>query len=107
MKSLKFRKELSNLVLEGNKNSTWRLFDDKDIQAGDDLELIVWETQQPFAKAIVTKVVEKPLGKLTDEDKKGHEVFESEQDMYNTYSTYYNHVVGPKTIIKIIWFKLL
>ncbi|MDQ5943787.1 MAG: hypothetical protein QG675_555 [Patescibacteria group bacterium] len=107
MKALKFRKSLSKLVLDGTKKSTWRLFDDKDIKVGNSLELIVWETLQPFAKAVVTKVVEKPLAKLTEEDKEGHETFDSEREMYDTYSRYYNCSVGPETIIKIIWFELL
>jgi hypothetical protein len=107
MKTLKFRKELVELIKNGSKNSTWRIFDDKNISEGDQFELIVWKTDKPFAIGKVTKVMEKPLGKLTFEDKKGHEEFSSYQEMYDTYSTYYGRSVGPDTKIKIIWFKLL
>ncbi|MEK6889082.1 MAG: hypothetical protein AABW80_03155 [Nanoarchaeota archaeon] len=31
MKTIKFRESLSKLILKGEKNSTWRLFDDKDM----------------------------------------------------------------------------
>lgn len=107
MKSLKFRQELAELVLNGTKYSTWRLFDDKNITPGDSLDLIVWETLQPFAKAIATKVVEKPLGQLTPKDKEGHEDFTSDQQMYDTYSKYYKRQVTPDTLVKIIYFNLI
>lgn len=107
MKTLKFRRQLSELIINGSKNSTWRLFDDKNISEGDEFELIVWETGKLFAKGLVTKVVKKPLGQLTIEDKKGHEKFSSDQEMYDTYSKYYTQQIGPDTIIKIIWFKLI
>lgn len=35
------------------------------------------------------KVIEKPLGTLTDEDKKGHESFRSDEEMFKTYEQYY------------------
>ena len=35
MKTLKFRKELSELILKKEKTTTWRIFDDKDIKQGD------------------------------------------------------------------------
>lgn len=107
MKSLKFRRELAELVLNGTKYSTWRLFDDKALEVGDELELVVWETLDPFANATITKVVEKPLGRLTPEDKLGHEDFISDQQMYDTYSKYYKRQVTPDTLIKIIYFKLI
>lgn len=107
MKKLKFRRNLSELIKNGSKNSTWRIFDDKDISEGDRFELITWESDESFAIGLVTKVVEKPLGQLTIEDKKGHEKFGSDQEMYETYSMYYKKDVGPDTNIKIIWFKLL
>lgn len=106
MKTLKFRQNLVDLVENGSKNSTWRLFDDKDLRVGDDIELLVWETKRPFAKAVITKVMEKPLGQLTQDDKSGHEMYETDEDMYKTYSGYYDTKVGPKTFIKLIWFEL-
>jgi hypothetical protein len=106
MKSLKFRRDLVSLVLQGTKNATWRLFDDKDLSVGDHLELLVWETKEPFGRAIITKVVEKPFGTLTPADKAGHEMYETDVEMYKTYSGYYNQEVGPDTLIKLIWFEL-
>ena len=42
MKVLKFREYLVPLVLSGEKDSTWRLFDDKDLSVGDEIELQVF-----------------------------------------------------------------
>jgi hypothetical protein len=106
MKTLKFRSYLVPLVLSGQKNATWRLFDDKDLQEGNEVELLEFVTNRHFADATITKITEKPLGELTEEDKQGHEGFSSDEEMYKTYETYYKQPVGPKTLVKIIWFNL-
>jgi hypothetical protein len=40
MKTLKFRKTLSELILKGEKTATWRLFDDKNLKEGDEIVLV-------------------------------------------------------------------
>ena len=40
MKTLKLDHELAKLVLSGQKTSTWRIYDDKDISVDDKIELI-------------------------------------------------------------------
>ena len=106
MKTLKFRTNLVGLVKRREKTSTWRLFDDKNLSIGDELELVEWETKQPFGTAVITKVVEKPLGQLSEADKEGHEKFESDEAMYVTYSGYYSTAVDADTLVKLIWFEL-
>ena len=70
MKKLKFEHELAKLIIRGEKTSTWRLFDDKDLSVGDNVELIDKveaekpETWQPFGLATITKIVEKRLGDI-------------------------------------------
>lgn len=105
-KSIKFRDFLAELILKGEKDSTWRLFDDKNLQEGDDVDFINWNTKEKFAEAILTKVYEKTLGGLEPEDFDGHEKFESEKQMYENYRTYYGDKVGPDTVVKIIHFRL-
>lgn len=39
-KALKFRPHLATLILKGDKRVASRLFDEKDIQTGDELELL-------------------------------------------------------------------
>lgn len=106
MKVIKFRDYLVPLVLSGEKDSTWRLFDDKDLSVGDDLELQVFVTNEPFAKAKITKVIEKQFGELTESDKQGHEKYKNDAEMYVEYTKYYKVQVDANTLIKIIWFEL-
>ncbi len=95
------------LVESGSKTSTWRLFDDKDLSVGDIIELRQFGKGTPFANAKIIFVDEKPFGEFTPEDKEGHESFTSEEQMYDTYSGYYNRPVDSATIVKIIRFELL
>jgi hypothetical protein len=107
MKTLKFDSILADLILKGEKTSTWRLFDDKDLKAGDDITLIRRPKLEPFAKANITRVIEKPLGRLTDDDKDGHERYGSEDEMYQTLQGYYEHPIDSKTPVKVIHFKII
>ncbi len=106
MKTLKFENNLVSLVLSGAKDSTWRLFDDKDLKTGDELLLINRHTGEQFAKATIVSTREKRLGDLQDSDFEGHERFESEEKMYEAYKTYYGDRVTSDSIIKIIKFAL-
>lgn len=105
-KTIKFRSELARLVLAGEKDSTWRLFDDKNLQEGDEVDLINWDTKEKFAEAALIEVREKKMGELEDADFIGHETYADRDEMYRTYRTYYGDKVGPETIVKIIRFKL-
>lgn len=107
MKTLKFAPELVDLVISGTKTTTWRLFDDKNLQAGDQVELIRRPELTPFAEAEIISVVEKPLKELTPEDKDGHEKFESDEPMYHHYSIYYKRQITPETPVKIVKFKII
>lgn len=105
MKSLKFAPHLVPLILSGEKTTTWRLFDDKDLQTGDELEFINKETGEAVGKAKITSVSLRTLGTLTDEDWVGHEKFKDEEDMFAHYRHYYpNEVVNADTVLKIITF---
>lgn len=106
-KTLKFRSHLADMVLKGEKKTTWRLFDDKDLQEGDAIILVNWDTDQKFAQAKLIKVWEKTLSTLEDSDFEGHEKFESDDEMYKTYKTYYGDRVNEDTVVKIIQFQLI
>ena len=60
-KTLKFTTYLVPLVLSGEKYTTFRLFDDKDIQEGGVIGFYHKEGGEKFATAKVTKVYEKLL----------------------------------------------
>jgi hypothetical protein len=104
MKTLKFRSGLCEQIMAGTKTATWRLLDDKDLQEGDSLEFMNWETREVFGAGSITALRIKTLGSLEESDWEGHEQFASEGEMYATYRTYYGDAVGPETEVKIIDF---
>ncbi len=105
LKTLKFRSALAKLILDGEKTTTWRLFDDKDLQVGDVVELMNWETHEIFGRAVITEVEEKPINYLNEKDWEGHERFLSDAEMYAKYREYYpGREVGSNTLVKIIHF---
>jgi|SRR3989344_5590824 len=106
-KTIKFKSHLANLILNGEKTTTWRLFDEKESKSGYLVELINSDTGNKFAKAEILKVWEKTLGTIDENDLAGHEKFESEQEMYETYKSLYGDGVDKNTVVKIIQFKLL
>jgi hypothetical protein len=106
MKTLKFRESLSKLIITGKKDTTWRLFDEKNLSVGDVVSFLVWETKKEFAKVKIIEVKETKFGDLTDKDWNGHEKFSSDEEMYKTYSKYYNRQVDKNSPVKIIKFEL-
>lgn len=107
MKTLKFMPHLVDLVLSGEKTTTWRLFDDKDLTAGDIVTLIKRPELVPFAEAEIINVSEKPLKDIAEADLEGHEKYDSQQKMYENYSRYYNRPVDGNTLVKVVRFKIL
>jgi len=93
--------------MAGEKRATWRLFDDKELTLGDELQLINKETSHIFGTAIITAVYTKSLGTLEETDWVGHERFSSEDEMYATYRKYYSDSVTPDTEVKIITFSFV
>lgn len=107
MKNLKFKPHLCEQILAGGKTSTWRLFDDKDLQVGDMVECLNQETLAVIGTATLTAVTKKTLGTLTETDWGGHERYPSEEAMYETYRSYYGDQVGPDSELKIIHFSFV
>jgi hypothetical protein len=107
MKTLKFKHHLAEQILNGTKTVTWRLFDDKDLQAGDLVEFIDSDEGNTFGQAEIIKIREKKLGKIEEQDFDGHETYESPDEMLKHYKGYYGDRVTLETSIKIIEFKLL
>lgn len=107
MKKLKFHSNLKERILSGEKTSTWRLFDDKNLTMGDELLFAVTETGEEFAIAQIVSVRETILGLLTKEDRAGHETYTSDSEMFKQYERYYNRPVDKNTIVKIVKFRIL
>lgn len=98
------------MILKGEKTNTWRLFDDKDLTVGDDIELIDKvkphrpETWKPFGTARITKIIEKPIGEIDENDNTGHEKFQTQEELLETFRDYYGSNVTPQTAVKIVSF---
>jgi uncharacterized protein YqfB (UPF0267 family) len=67
-KKLRFAEPLPNLILDGQKDTTWRINDDKEISTGDKLSLC-YNDEQEFAQAEVIWIKETTFENLTHEDK--------------------------------------
>lgn len=104
MKTLKFRPYLVDEILAGTKTSTWRLFVDKDLQNGDELDFINWETKEKFGTAKITSLQVKTLGTLSEEDFSGHERYPSEEAMYEELIKYYGDKVNKDSEVKVFSF---
>jgi ribonuclease HI len=113
MKTLKFKHELAELILNGEKNSTWRLFDDKDLSVNDHVKIVdKVENDNPsswrvIGEGIINKVVEKRMGDITAEDMSGHEKYSSQDEMLRTYRGYYGDRVTLETPVKMISFNFI
>ena len=104
MKTLKFYPHLVKQIVEGEKTSTWRLFDDKDLRENDVVSFINKETGEVFGTATITSLIVKTFGTLEKNDWLGHEKFASEEEMYETYRNYYGDKVNPDSEVKILIF---
>lgn len=107
MKIIKFAAELVPLIISGEKKSTWRLFDDKELSDGDELEFVNKENGEVFGYANIINVREKNLGNICESDYDGHEKFPNKESMLKTYKGYYGEKVDDETVVKIIQFSFI
>lgn len=110
MKTLKFDHELARQILAGEKTSTWRLFDDKDLSVNDDVKIIDKidperpETWKVIGIARITMVVQKRLGDVESADFEGHTHYQSKHEMLKEFQQYYGSDVNFDTVVKIVRF---
>lgn len=110
MKTLKFDHKNAKRIFEGKKNSTWRLFDDKDLKVNDQIEVI--DRVQPAKSsswvaigiARVVEIVEKRLEDIDDNYIKSDGSFSSKKDMLEKFKQHYGKQVNGSTPVKIIYF---
>jgi ribonuclease HI len=110
VKTLKFNHKDAALVLKGEKTSTWRLYDDKDLSVDDEIKFIdkvepdISKSWQVIGKASVTEIREKRLKNVTKEDMEGHVEFSSNEEMLDYYKNIYGERVTLDTPVKIVFF---
>lgn len=110
MKTLKFDHELAQLIEKGEKISTWRLFDDKDLRVNDDIKIIdKVDPRDPqswriIGTAKITEIVEKRLEDISEENMQDDHAYATKKEMLEKYRSYYGNQVTGKTPVKIIYF---
>lgn len=112
MKTLKLDHALAEQVRSGQKTTTWRMYDDKDIGVNDTIELLdKVDSSDPstwtvIGTATVNQVIEKRLGDIGASDIVGHNFYASREDMLKNFQKYYGAQVTFDTPIKLIHFTL-
>ena len=106
MKPLKFKHEFVKEILECRKNTTWRLFDDKNLQINDEIELVDAENKENFGKARIIDIQEKSIKDLSVEELNNHQ-YDNMDKMIESHRKYYGGKVDLDTTVKIITFNLL
>jgi ribonuclease HI len=110
MKTLKLDHELATQVLKGENNSTWRMYDDKDLSVNDEVKLLDKvdpqrpETWKIIGMAQIKEVIQKRLGDISENDYNGHREYKSTQQILDEFKGYYGNQVSLDTPIKIIRF---
>jgi len=110
MKTLKFDHDEAQAIVDGQKNTTWRLFDDKDLSVDDNLKIVDKvepknsKTWKVIGEGKVTEVLEKKLGSVTSADMQGHEHFDNQDQILDKYRDYYGARVSADDIVKIVRF---
>jgi len=105
MKTIKFTPELTELIKKGEKTTTFRLFNDKNLSSGDRVILATRDGKKVtnFAGAKLLNVYTKPIKKLNEEDYVGHEPVENPIE---DYKKYYSNKITENTEVKIIRFEI-
>ena len=110
MKYVKVSHKVAKLILEGEKSSTWRINDEKNISVDDDIGIIDkvdpkdQSSWQIVGTGRVNSVVQKRLSDLDNHDLGPGEEFDSRQEMIKRFRDYYGPDVNENTTVKIINF---
>ena len=110
MKTIKLDHSLALKVLCGEKRSTWRVFDDKQLSVGDDILLIDKvdpedeSTWRSIGCGVIDIVTEKRIRDITELDYEAPEEYTSHQEIVDTFKQYYGDSVTTNTPVKIIHF---
>ncbi len=110
MKVLKLDHLLAQKVVRGEKRSTWRLFDDKQLSVGDVVSFIDKvdpedeSTWHSVGCGVINTIVEKRLRDIDKNDYDGHDSYESQNELVSTFKSYYGDKVTLDTPVKIIYF---
>ena len=68
MKTLKFKSELAEAIVSRDITKTWRMFDEKNLELDDIIQLVNSDNKECFGYARIDKVVIKHLEDIDAED---------------------------------------
>jgi ribonuclease HI len=110
MKKLKFDHGLAEQVLGGERHSTWRMYDDKDLTVNDQVVIVdKVTTDKPQTWRVIgigriNRIIEKRLGDITDSDYDPAETPEPAEQRLRTFRATYGDSVTWDTPVKIVSF---
>jgi len=110
MKLLKVSHKIARLIASGQKNSTWRINDEKNVSVDDEIGIIdkvdpdAPDTWTIIGSGRVSQVLQKRLGDIEHGDLGAGEDFVSKADMLKTFRNYYGRDINQHTTVKIITF---
>lgn len=102
MKSLKFTAEQIPEIEQGRQTSTWRIFDDKELSVGDELQFINCDNATVFGYGLVGQIVIKRIKDLNEFDQDGHKKYDNLGQIITEFTRFYGPGVTADTIIKVV-----
>ncbi len=110
MKTLKIDHESAQLIVGGQKTTTWRVNDDKDLHVND-VVLIIDKVKpvepdswQVIGEALLNEVLEKRIGDITPDDLTGHKEYSTKESILQASRNFYGPSVDEHTPIKFLSF---
>jgi len=110
MKLLKVSHKIAKLIASGQKNSTWRINDEKNVSVDDEIGIIDKvnpnniDSWQVIGQGKVSQVLQKRLSDIKPGDLGIGEDFASKAEMLRTFKKYYGRDINEHTAVKIITF---
>jgi ribonuclease HI len=107
IKTLKFKSDIVEPIISGKVYKTWRLFDDKQLEVDDILQLVNSDTKEEIGYAKIVKITIKHLADIIEEDMSGHKYYNNIEEVVAKFKDFYGPRVNPESIVKIIEFEYL
>ena len=110
MKTLKVSHKVAQLIVSGQKHTTWRVNDEKNLSVNDEVNIVdkvdpenpaSWLT---IGVAYINTIVEKRLEEIAPGDLGPGEDFSSKEEMLKTFRLYYGSDVTFHTPVKVLSF---
>lgn len=106
-KTLKFKTDVAETIIDKKVYKTWRLFDDKQLSIDDFLQFINSDTSQIFGYAKIRKITIKHIADIDEGDMQGHKNYNSIDEILTELKQYYGPMVNRSSTIKVIEFEFL